>query len=197
MLPLCMKQTHFFIVYVSLAFVCLCASAFRCACLSVCVCARVIKKGERMADAQRGLLFQTPQQQSVRVSAEFPVWIFIGYAVITTATQTGSGAALHDRQMDRKIKNTSRECADTLPNLFLALKIHTQTHEHRNIKDALLPGLCHCIFTLAVLCFEYLSFPFRNQTASSLFRDYMRYDNITIVFKMQHLYSSPRLLKFF
>lgn len=51
-----------------------------------------------------------------------------------SSAQTGSTAAAHDGQMDRKIKNTSRECADTLPNLFQALKIRTQiyiyTHTH-------------------------------------------------------------------
>lgn len=77
--------------------------------------------------------------------------------------------------MDRKIKNTRRECADTLPNLFQALKIHTQTHTDMNTDTVRM--LCFLafatsesdIFTLAVFCFEYLSLPFRRQTASSLF----------------------------
>lgn len=107
------------------------------------------------------------------------------------ATQAGTAAPLHDRQMDRKIKNTRRECADTLPNLFQASKTHTLTHTDMNTDT--LRMLCFLafattesdIFTLAAFCFEYLSLPFRCQTASSLFCGYMTCEKVSTVCRAQ------------
>lgn len=64
--------------------------------------------------------------------------------------------------MDRKIKNTSRECADTLPNLFQALKNthadpgHARTHSGARSEDASwpLPPVTWTFFHSGSVCFE-------------------------------------------
>lgn len=83
------------------------------------------------------------------------------------------------------------ECADTLPNLFQASKTHTLTHTDMNTDT--LRMLCFLafattesdIFTLAAFCFEYLSLPFRCQTASSLFCGYMTCEKVPTVCGVQ------------
>lgn len=151
----------------------------------------VIKKGKSAADVQWGLPLQTPQEQSEGLRSVSCLTFYWLHAVITAATQTGSAAPLHDGQMDRKIKNTSRECADTLPNLFQALKIHTDAHRHEHTHTLrmlrFLPSATSesDIFTLAVFCFEYLSLPLRSQTSSGLFCGYMTCEKATSVYTVE------------
>ncbi len=153
--------------------------------LCVCVCVCVIKR-ENARRMYNGDSWSRHLRNNQKVSAQFPVWLFIGYAVIMAATQTGSAAPLHDGQMGRKIKNTRRECADTLPNLFQALKIHTQTltQTHWGCFASCPLPLVSQTFLLAVCCccffFEYLSLPFRSQT--NLFCGCMTWEKATAVY---------------
>lgn len=129
-------------------------------------CARmsVLSKMEKARRMYNGDFCSRHLSNNQRVSAQFPVWLYWLHAVIPATTQTGSAAPLHDGQMDRKIKNTSRECADTLPNLFQALKIHTHTHT----KDALLPALCHQCVRQSYSCCVLFWIPFSSFQKSNI-----------------------------
>lgn len=100
--------------------VCVCACGCLCARARTCVIKR--EKERRMYDAVSCSRHLCNNQRGP------PSFLFVFLLAAESSAWRHRQEVPHRDMIDKwtgRFKNTSRECADTLPNLFQALKIHT------------------------------------------------------------------------